>query len=69
MAKVHELTIDVDGEKWDRIGIKTHLIQLLEPLREGFEKVVALIIARAQFDVHLANGDYDLLPFDGRGEG
>lgn len=42
-------------------------IQLLEPLREGFEKVVALIIARAQFDVHLANGDYDLLPFDGRG--
>ncbi|HPB73015.1 MAG TPA: hypothetical protein PLX71_08550 [Phycicoccus sp.] len=32
MAKEHALTIDVAGEQWDRIGIKTHLISILEPL-------------------------------------
>lgn len=32
MAKAHALTIDVAGEQWDRIGIKTHLISILEPL-------------------------------------
>lgn len=40
MAKHHELTIDVDGEKWDRIGIKTHLISLLEPLEPIIEQQV-----------------------------
>ena len=32
MAKEHALTIDVAGEQWDRIGTKTHLISILEPL-------------------------------------
>lgn len=41
-------------------------IQILPPLQGSFEGMVATIIARAQFDVHLANGDYDLLPYDGQ---
>ncbi|MCB9406721.1 MAG: coenzyme F420-0:L-glutamate ligase [Dermatophilaceae bacterium] len=40
MAKQHELTIDIDGEQWDRIGIKTHLITILEPLDPIIEEQV-----------------------------
>ncbi len=39
-------------------------VQILPPLRDVFENIVAMNVTRAQFDMHLANGDYDLLPFD-----
>ena len=39
-------------------------IQILPPLRDVFENLVAMNVTRAQFDMHLANRDYDLLPFD-----
>ncbi|MEI5679923.1 helix-turn-helix domain-containing protein [Mesorhizobium sp. CCNWLW179-1] len=39
-------------------------VQILPPLEAFFENIVALNVARAQFDLHLANGDYDLLPID-----
>ncbi|GLS30998.1 hypothetical protein SAMN04488498_11473 [Mesorhizobium albiziae] len=39
-------------------------VQILPQLQDVFESIVAMNVARAQFDMHLANGDYDLLPFD-----
>jgi hypothetical protein len=39
-------------------------IEILSPLNDIFENMVAAHIARAQFDIHLANKDYDLLPMD-----
>lgn len=39
-------------------------IEILPPLTDVFENMVASHVARAQFDMHLANGDYDLLPVD-----
>ncbi|SDP52397.1 helix-turn-helix domain-containing protein [Phyllobacterium sp. OV277] len=39
-------------------------IDILPPLDDVFENMVAAHIARAQFDIHLANKDYDLLPID-----
>lgn len=39
-------------------------VEILNPLREIFENIVAMNVTRAQFDMHLANEDYDLLPFD-----
>lgn len=39
-------------------------VQILPPLEAFFENIVAVNVARAQFDIHLANGDYDLLPID-----
>lgn len=39
-------------------------VEILDPLREIFENIVAMNVTRAQFDMHLANEDYDLLPFD-----
>jgi hypothetical protein len=39
-------------------------VQILPPLKDVFENLVAMNVTRAQFDMHLANGDYDLLPFD-----
>jgi hypothetical protein len=39
-------------------------VQILPPLETLFENVVASNVAQAQFDIHLANGDYDLLPVD-----
>jgi hypothetical protein len=39
-------------------------VEILQPLVETFEHMAAAHIARAQFDVHLANEDYDLLPMD-----
>jgi hypothetical protein len=40
MAKDHELTIDAAGTRWDRIGVKTHLIGILEPLDPIIESQV-----------------------------
>lgn len=40
MAKQHELTIDTPAGTWDRIGIKTHLITILEPLEPIIEEQV-----------------------------
>lgn len=37
-------------------------IELLPPLKEVFNNIVASHIAKVQFDIHLANEDYDLLP-------
>ena len=39
-------------------------IEILPPLQNLFESMVAARVARAQFDIHLANRDYDLLPID-----
>lgn len=39
-------------------------VQILPPLEVFFENIVAANVARSQFDVHLANGDYDFLPID-----
>lgn len=39
-------------------------IEILPALNDVFENMVAAHIARAQFDIHLANRDYDLLPID-----
>ncbi|MBA8879055.1 hypothetical protein [Phyllobacterium myrsinacearum] len=39
-------------------------IEILPPLDDVFENMVAAHIARVQFDIHLANKDYDLLPID-----
>ena len=41
-------------------------IKVLPPLVDVFETMVAAHVARAQFDIHLANKDYDLLPIDRR---
>ena len=37
-------------------------VEILPPLTEIFYKFVASHVAKVQFDVHLANKDYDLLP-------
>ncbi|MGH6862289.1 MAG: hypothetical protein ACRECY_18750, partial [Phyllobacterium sp.] len=39
-------------------------IEILPALDDIFDNVVAIHVAKAQFDIHLANGDYDLLPID-----
>ncbi|QND55053.1 hypothetical protein HB779_24650 (plasmid) [Phyllobacterium sp. 628] len=39
-------------------------IEILPTLNDVFENMVAAHIARAQFDIHLANQDFDLLPVD-----
>lgn len=44
-------------------------IEILPALNEIFENVVAARVAKTQFDLHLANRDYDLLPMDRGYEG
>ena len=39
-------------------------VEILPPLRDLFENIVAARLARAQFDIHLANEDFHLLPID-----
>jgi len=39
-------------------------VEILPPLNDVFENMVASHVAREQFNIHLANEDYDLLPMD-----
>lgn len=39
-------------------------VEVLPTLMEVFANIVAVHVARVQFNVHLANRDYDLLPMD-----
>ncbi|MEP7452846.1 hypothetical protein [Phyllobacterium sp. SB3] len=40
-------------------------VELLPRLDDVFAEMVASRVARAQFDIHLANGEYHMLPIDG----